>query len=49
MKVVDTEITGVFYTNIIYSKDEEDRSPFVEPNARGGGVMVIPCFIEARF
>ena len=43
------EITNVFYTKIVNYEDEQNGAPFVAPKARGGGGLVAPCYIEARF
>ena len=44
---MDMALDNVLYTKIINGEDEEDRAPFVAPNARGGGGLVVPRCIEA--
>ena len=43
------EIINIFFTKVVDYKDKEVRSPFVAPNVRSGGGMVVTCRIEAHF
>ena len=42
-------ISGILYTKIVDNEDKEDGSLFVTPKTRGGGGLVVPCFIEVSF
>ena len=42
-------IENVFYTKIVNDEDEEDGAPFVAPQDRGGGVLLVPCCVDASF
>ena len=47
--MVDMASSDIFYIEIVDNEGEEDGVPFVAPNDRGGGGMVVPRCIEARF
>ena len=39
----------VFYTKVLNDEDKEDGALFMVPKARGGGILIIPCCVEAIF
>ena len=36
--------TNIFDTEVVDNEAEEDRTPFVPPEARGGGALVVTMF-----
>ena len=42
-------VADVFYNKIVNDEDKEDRAPFLAPNFRGGGGLVLPRCVEVSF
>ena len=36
-------VANIFNTKVVDGEVEEDRAPFVAPNARSGGALVLSC------
>ena len=40
-------VTNIFDSKVIDNEDKHDRYPGVSPQARGGGCLIAPSFVEA--